>query len=84
MLLSIPGAHGLFSHLQEAFHCHDRKHLHLSKGVHAALMDFQWLVQDLAHHPPALLKCCPYSMLPTWPGFILCAQNPSHAPPAAI
>ena len=39
MALGLPGAQGLFSHLQEAFRHHDGKRVQLNRGVHAAVSD---------------------------------------------
>lgn len=59
MLLGIPGAHGLFSHLPEVFCHHDGKCLHLSVAAHTFLMDFQWLAMDLTTCPTCLAKILP-------------------------
>ena len=59
MLLGIPGARGLFSHLQEAFRHHDGKRIRLSSAVHAALTDFRWLARDLARRPTRLAEILP-------------------------
>jgi hypothetical protein len=59
MLLGIPGARGLFSHLQAAFQHHDGKRICLSTEVHAALKDFRWLARDLARRPTRLAEILP-------------------------
>jgi hypothetical protein len=52
MALAIPGAQGLFSHMQDAL-CHEdpKGRLALRRGVHDALHDFRLLHDDLARRP---------------------------------
>ena len=51
MALSLPRARGLFSQMQEAL-CHVKvKRVTLSTGVHEALLDFQWIAEDLVNRP---------------------------------
>jgi hypothetical protein len=48
MTLAIPGARGLFSHIQAALHSTDTtKQIRASHHVHATLDDFRWLASTL-------------------------------------
>jgi len=60
MSLAIPGARGLFSHMQDAL-CHKepKGRLTLRQGVHDALHDFRLLHDDLAHRPTRLYELVP-------------------------
>ena len=64
--LALPGARGLFSHLQAALYRNHHKHklsrLRLSPGFHRALDDFRWLHAHLASRPTRL-----YELVPTAP-----------------
>ena len=62
MSLALPGARGLFSHLQQAIHTQSRNRLRLTKAFHQALDDFRWLHQNLASRPTRL-----YELVPTAP-----------------
>ena len=46
MDIELPGTEILFSHMQEVLHHVQRKRATLTKGVHKALSDFRWMVQD--------------------------------------
>ena len=60
MAIAIPGARGLFSHMQEALRHRDpRHHLNLRKGVHDALQDFRLLHDDLERRPTRLYELVP-------------------------
>jgi hypothetical protein len=59
MALALPGARGLFSHLQVAGRANDKKRLRLHKGFHDALQDFRWLHNDLARRPTRLQELVP-------------------------
>lgn len=59
MALAIPGARGLFSHLQAAIKTKTDGRLRLSKGFHSALQDFRWLESDLANRPTRLQEIVP-------------------------
>ena len=48
MSIALPGSHGLFSLMQEALRHQTNNRLRLSRGVHAVLDDFRWLVTDLS------------------------------------
>ena len=57
MTLAIPGARGLFSHLQLALRDRPAEHrIRLSKGVHDAMDDFRLLHQDLRRRPTCLYE----------------------------
>ena len=67
MALTIPGARGMFSKIQEAL-CHVKgKIVTLSKGVHEALADFCWLAEDVAKHPTRIYELVP--LRPTMDGY---------------
>ena len=40
MTIDLPGARGLFSHMQESLHHVESKHVVLTRDVHQALADF--------------------------------------------
>ena len=59
MVLTLPGARGLFSQLQEAL-CHVKgKRVTLSTGVHESLEDLKWLAEDVANHPTRMYELVP-------------------------
>ena len=54
MLLALPGSCGLFSQMQEALRHVNGKRVTLTRGVHEALADFQWLAKYMASRPTGL------------------------------
>jgi hypothetical protein len=62
MSLALPGARGLFSHLQQAIHTASGNRLRLTKAFHQALDDFRWIHRNLASRPTRL-----YELVPTAP-----------------
>jgi len=63
MSLALPGARGLFSHLQSALRSRLRTtRLRLTTGFHHALDDFRWLQTNLDSRPTRL-----YELVPTHP-----------------
>jgi hypothetical protein len=55
MTLAIPGARGLFSHIQAALRTADSsKRIRASRHVHATLEDFRWLASTLDDRPTRL------------------------------
>ena len=67
MALSLPGARGLFSQMQEAL-CHVKgKRVTLSPGVHDALDDFNWLAKDVGKQPTRMYELVP--LCPTVDGY---------------
>jgi hypothetical protein len=55
MALAIPGARGLFSHLQAALRTADTtKRIRASRHVHATMEDFRWLTATLDERPTRL------------------------------
>jgi hypothetical protein len=55
MTLAIPGACGLFSHIQAALRSTDTtKQIRVSRHMHATLEDFRWLVSTLDDRPTRL------------------------------
>jgi hypothetical protein len=65
MALALPGARGLFSHLQLALRSRQGTRLRLSPSFHAALDDFRTLVDSLGARPTRL-----YELVPTTPSLI--------------
>ena len=59
MSLALPGARGLFSHLQAALYQAHTGRLRLSPGFHHALDDFRWLRDNLASRPTRLFELVP-------------------------
>ena len=67
MALSLYGARGLFSQIQEALWHVKGKMFTLSKGVHEALAYFCWLAEDLSKRPTYIYKLVP--LIPTVDGY---------------
>ena len=65
MSLALPGARGLFSHLQHALRTQQGSRLRLSAAFHRALDDFRWIHRHLAERPTRL-----YELVPTAPTLI--------------
>ena len=60
MSIALPGSRNLFGRLQHALACRQGKHrITLRRGVHQALDDFRWLVQDLDSRPTRLAEVIP-------------------------
>ena len=60
MSLALPGARGLFSHLQSALRSRLRHtRLRLTPGFHHALDDFRWLQSNLDSRPTRLFELVP-------------------------
>ena len=54
MPIDLPGARGLFSHMQESL-CHmEGKRVELTRGVHQDLAYFRWFSEDLVRRPTRL------------------------------
>ena len=47
MDIALPGIRGILIHMQESLSHVDSKRVALTRGVHQALVDFQWLAEDL-------------------------------------
>jgi hypothetical protein len=62
MALALPGARGLFSHLQQVLHLRQGSRLRLTPSFHQALDDFRWLHNTLGSRPTRL-----YELVPTTP-----------------
>ena len=59
MAISLTGARGLFSHIQEAI-CHVySKRVALTRGIHSTLVEFQRLAEDLVRCPTWLYELVP-------------------------
>ena len=56
MSLALPESRGLFSQMQEALRHVNGKRVTLTRGVHEALADFQWLAEDMASRPTRSFK----------------------------
>lgn len=59
MALALPGARGLFSHLQAALKTRTRHQLRLTAGFHQALDDFRWLYHEVGSRPTRLQELVP-------------------------
>ena len=59
MALALPGARGLFSHLQQAIHSRQGTRLRLTPAFHQALEDFRWLATHLGSRPTRLQELVP-------------------------
>ena len=67
MAITLPGARGLFSQMQESL-CHVKgKRVTLSKGVHEALADFCWLAEGVSNRPTHIYELVP--LRPTVDGY---------------
>jgi hypothetical protein len=66
MSIAIPGARGLFSHLQAAHKTQANNRLRLTAGFHQALDDFSWLQDSLAQRPTRLQEL----VVPTNPSLV--------------
>ena len=65
MALALPGARGLFSHLQAALGTRKGSRLRLTPSFHQALQDFRFLVSALESRPTSL-----YELVPATPTLI--------------
>jgi len=65
MALALPGARGLFSHLQAALATATSNRLRLHSGFHRALQDFRWMRDDVSQRPTRLQE-----LVPTTPSLI--------------
>ena len=64
MSIALPGARGLFIHMQEALRQVEGKIVSLTRGVHQALADFGCLSEDLSKFPTRLYELVPlHSMM---------------------
>ena len=54
--IALPGAQGLFIHMQDSLHNVEGKRVALTRGVHQALADFQWLAEELCKFPTRLYE----------------------------
>ena len=59
MVITLPGARGLFRNMQEALYHVTGKRLTTNKGVHDYLADFHWFAEDLLARPTHILKLVP-------------------------
>jgi hypothetical protein len=59
MALALPGARGLFSHLQAAIRTQQDHRLRLTTGFHNALDDFRWIQASLSSRPTRLFELVP-------------------------
>ena len=67
MSIALPGARGLFSALQLALSSSSSSRINLNKGVHHALADFRWILDDLANRPTRIAELIP--LLPSALGY---------------
>ncbi|EJK56345.1 hypothetical protein THAOC_23791 [Thalassiosira oceanica] len=59
MSLALPGARHLFSHMQHALATKLKGRVSLRKGVHDALDDFRWMLDNLASRPTRIAELVP-------------------------
>ena len=59
MALALPGARYLFRYTQEALRHVNGKRVTLTLGVHAALSDFRWIVEDIVNRPTHIYELVP-------------------------
>ena len=59
MVLALPGARHLFSHMQLALSDKVKGQVALNKGVHQALEDSQWLLSDITERPTRIAELVP-------------------------
>jgi hypothetical protein len=59
MALALPGARGLFSHLQAAIRTQSDHRIRLTAGFHQALDDFRWIQDSLSSRPTRLFELVP-------------------------
>ena len=59
MSLALPGSRHLFSQMQEALTSKIGTQINLKKGVHQALDNFQWLLQDVTVRPTRIAEVVP-------------------------
>ena len=59
MALALPRSRGLFSQMQEAPCYVKGKRVTLITGVHEALEDFKWLMEDVANQPTQMYEIVP-------------------------
>ena len=52
--IAIPGARGLFRHMQHALKIKDKSRIKFSSGSHTVLFDFRWIQKSLASCPMQL------------------------------
>ena len=95
--IALPGAQGLFIHMQDSLHNVEGKRVALTRGVHQALADFQWLAEELCKFPTRLYELIPlHIMMDVYhntsgymcekgvlPGTTEVPQTPQHQPRAA-
>ena len=62
MAIALLGPRGFFSHKKKALRHVEGKRVALTRGVHQALADFQWLAEDLSRRPTR-----PYDLVPLQP-----------------
>ena len=59
MSLALPGARHLFSHMQLALATKIKSRVTLSRGVHDALADFRWLLNNIKNHSTQIAELVP-------------------------
>lgn len=65
MAVALPGTRGLFSVLQHALSCGDRRRIQITRHIQAIAADFLQLVNSVAERPTRL-----YKLVPTTPSYI--------------
>ena len=61
MSLALPGARNMFSHMQHALSQPKKTRIALKKGVHQAIQDFTWMLNDISARPTRIAELIPLS-----------------------
>ena len=61
MALALPGSRNMFGHMQDALRSATKGRLTLRKGVHSALNDFRWMLNDITNRPTRIAEVVPLS-----------------------
>ena len=59
MSIALPGSRHLFSHMQHALSARTGTRINLNKGVHHALADFKWILNDISSRPTRIAELVP-------------------------
>ena len=59
MSIALPGSRNLFSQLQQALSAKIGTRIALKKGVHQALKDFKWILDDISSRPTRIAELIP-------------------------
>ena len=65
--IALPGARGLFSHMQNALKLKEGGRINSSKGIHTALDEFRWIQRSLTKRRTRLQELVPLTPIVTGP-----------------